>query len=309
MLRISSAIGVPVVRPVITETTALGAAYAAGLAVGVWGEPDDLRFALIDSDVLVTAPLAPLWALLDRTDFAGYIVDSAEDEPINGMTRRSMAQAATGLSSKEFAPLRHFGGELFATSVAAWKAEGRIFHEIVEQAALGQGPARGVLTEEHVYSIAFALLGALQDQLDRAVTNAFSLPFLLAAALLGIERELERAGYVPLFVSGNWHEDDERKAIETLLSRRVDGVIVLAGAVIWPRLGQSLLPDFKERDFLIHLRSAPGTSLPEMNRITGRLGHELHLRVLDELLERNAERVGGDLRERGRASAARGGGR
>jgi len=28
-----------------------------------------------------------------------------------------------------------------------------------------------------------ALLGALQDQLDRAVTNAFSLPFLLAAAL------------------------------------------------------------------------------------------------------------------------------
>jgi hypothetical protein len=28
-----------------------------------------------------------------------------------------------------------------------------------------------------------ALLGALQDQLDRAVTNAFSGPFLLAAAL------------------------------------------------------------------------------------------------------------------------------
>ena len=122
-------------------------------------EPDDLRFALVDSDVLVTASLAPLWALLHRADFAGYIVDSAEDEPINGMTRRSMAQAATGLSGKEFAPLRHFGGELFATSVAAWKAEGRIFHEIVEQAALGQGPAGGVLTEEHVYSIAFALLG------------------------------------------------------------------------------------------------------------------------------------------------------
>ncbi len=36
-------LGVPVVRPVVTETTALGAAYAAGLAVGVWGEPDDLR--------------------------------------------------------------------------------------------------------------------------------------------------------------------------------------------------------------------------------------------------------------------------
>ncbi len=29
-------LGVPVVRPLVTETTALGAAYAAGLAVGVW---------------------------------------------------------------------------------------------------------------------------------------------------------------------------------------------------------------------------------------------------------------------------------
>src|SRR4029078_1301309 len=29
-------LGVPVVRPLITETTALGAAYAAGLAVGYW---------------------------------------------------------------------------------------------------------------------------------------------------------------------------------------------------------------------------------------------------------------------------------
>lgn len=122
-------------------------------------EPDDLRFALVDSDVLVTAPLAPLWALLDRADFVGYIVDSAEDEPINGMTRRSMAQAATCLSGKEFAPLRHFGGELFATTVAAWKTERRIFGQLLEQATLGQGPAGGILTEEHVYSIAFALLG------------------------------------------------------------------------------------------------------------------------------------------------------
>lgn len=122
-------------------------------------EPEDLRFALVDSDVLVTAPLAPLWALIDRADFAGYIVDSAEDEPINGMTRRSMAQAAAGLAGNQFAPLPHFGGELFATSVGAWKAERAVFDEIVEQAALGQGPAGGVLTEEHVYSIAFALLG------------------------------------------------------------------------------------------------------------------------------------------------------
>ena len=35
-------LGVPVVRPVVAETTALGAAYAAGLAVGFWADLDDL---------------------------------------------------------------------------------------------------------------------------------------------------------------------------------------------------------------------------------------------------------------------------
>ena len=36
-------LGVPVIRPRVTETTALGAAYAAGLAVGFWESQDDLR--------------------------------------------------------------------------------------------------------------------------------------------------------------------------------------------------------------------------------------------------------------------------
>jgi glycerol kinase len=36
-------LGVPVVRPVVSETTALGAAYAAGLATGYWANEDDLR--------------------------------------------------------------------------------------------------------------------------------------------------------------------------------------------------------------------------------------------------------------------------
>ncbi|MEO5744260.1 MAG: glycerol kinase GlpK [Terracoccus sp.] len=36
-------LGVPVSRPVVAETTALGAAYAAGLAVGFWANTDELR--------------------------------------------------------------------------------------------------------------------------------------------------------------------------------------------------------------------------------------------------------------------------
>ncbi len=36
-------LGVPVVVPEVTETTVVGAAYAAGVATGYWSDPDDLR--------------------------------------------------------------------------------------------------------------------------------------------------------------------------------------------------------------------------------------------------------------------------
>src|SRR6266508_2173403 len=39
----SDVLGVPVIRPTVAETTSLGAAYAAGLAVGFWPEVEDLR--------------------------------------------------------------------------------------------------------------------------------------------------------------------------------------------------------------------------------------------------------------------------
>jgi len=39
----SNIIGTEIVRPVVDETTALGSAYAAGLAVGYWDTVDELR--------------------------------------------------------------------------------------------------------------------------------------------------------------------------------------------------------------------------------------------------------------------------
>ncbi|RLC89760.1 MAG: glycerol kinase, partial [Chloroflexi bacterium] len=39
----SDILGVPVVRPQVAETTALGSAYASGLAVGFWNNTDELR--------------------------------------------------------------------------------------------------------------------------------------------------------------------------------------------------------------------------------------------------------------------------
>jgi len=53
------------------------------------------------------------------------------------------------------------------------------------------------------------------------------------------------------------------------------GVVALAGVVVAPRLGEELLPSFKERDFLMHWLTKPGTSHPEMYRITVQSSKEL----------------------------------
>jgi CzcA family heavy metal efflux pump len=68
-----------------------------------------------------------------------------------------------------------------------------------------------------------------------------------------------------------------QQAYERLLARIVRtarpafaivATVSIAGLAVWPQLGQSLLPDFKERDFLMHWVTAPGTSHPEEVRIS-----------------------------------------
>jgi len=61
-------LGVPVSRPVVAETTALGAAYAAGLAVGFWKDTDELRANWHES-----RRWEPSWSERQRADgFAGW---------------------------------------------------------------------------------------------------------------------------------------------------------------------------------------------------------------------------------------------
>jgi len=52
------------------------------------------------------------------------------------------------------------------------------------------------------------------------------------------------------------------------LAYALTGILVAGGLLIWPNLGQELLPSFKERDFLMHWLTKPGTSHPEMVRIS-----------------------------------------
>jgi len=51
--------------------------------------------------------------------------------------------------------------------------------------------------------------------------------------------------------------------------------LTVLGVAVYPQLGQSLFPGFKEHDFLIHWVSPPGTSAAEMERSTTKISKEL----------------------------------
>lgn len=115
----------------------------------------------------------------------------------------------------------------------------------------------------YVLAIAASLIVAM------TVTPALCLIFLNNARLEGRESPLVvwlRRHYPPLLERVT---RTPRPAFITV------GVVTLAGIVVWPLLGHSLLPSFKERDFLMHWVTSPDTSLPEMLRITTRASKEL----------------------------------
>ena len=60
------------------------------------------------------------------------------------------------------------------------------------------------------------------------VAQAIDSPFY-GEGLRGIEVCLRERGYAPLFMSGNWHEEDEDRCMRELIARGVDGIIVFAG--------------------------------------------------------------------------------
>ncbi|HTB90063.1 MAG TPA: LacI family DNA-binding transcriptional regulator [Steroidobacteraceae bacterium] len=60
------------------------------------------------------------------------------------------------------------------------------------------------------------------------VAQAIDSPFY-GEGLRGIEAFLRPRGYVPLFMSGNWREEDEERCMREFIARGVDGIIVFAG--------------------------------------------------------------------------------
>jgi LacI family transcriptional regulator len=120
------------------------------------------------------------------------------------------------------------------------------------------------------------------------LTQTLDSPFY-GEALRGIEDKLERAGYIPVFVSGHWQEREERKALEALLSRRVDGVIVLAG-----RLSNAALKSYaKTLPLVVVGRDLKGPRLFSLC-FDNQAGAELATRHLIDQGHRRIAFIGGD---------------
>lgn len=119
--------------------------------------------------------------------------------------------------------------------------------------------------------IVIAFLAALAASMLVALTVAPALSLLLAP-----KESRPRRASPPVA----WLERRYARALGWSVGRPsvvllAAGAILVAGAVAVPFLGYSLLPTFKERELLIRWEGAPGTSLPEMNRITTLASREL----------------------------------
>jgi len=117
------------------------------------------------------------------------------------------------------------------------------------------------------YSYALAVLASLLVALT--VTPALALLLLHKAPL-------ERRGS-PLV---RWLQRVYTRGLARVIQRprwayATVALVIVAGLAVVPFLGESLFPQFKERDFLMHWVSFPGTSGPEEQRIVIRGSREL----------------------------------
>lgn len=139
-----------------------------------------------------------------------------------------------------------------------------------------------------VYATLIIVLALLPVFFMEGLSGAFFQPLAFSFALALLASMLVATTVTPalaMILLRNAPLDSRQSPLVTWLHRAYDGilsrtvrtprpayltvgVVALLGVLVWPLLGHQLLPSFKERDFLMHWLTKPGTSHPEMNRIT-----------------------------------------
>ena len=129
----------------------------------------------------------------------------------------------------------------------------------------------GGISGAFFHPLALSYILAVLASMVIALTVAPALSLLLHGGSPRVVRESPIATWLQ-----NGYEAVLRKAVGApRASIGVAAVAVVAGVAVWPLLGQSLLPSLQERDLLVNLTTAPGTSQQEATRITTRVRDEL----------------------------------
>jgi CzcA family heavy metal efflux pump len=144
---------------------------------------------------------------------------------------------------------------------------------------------RGAIVHATLMDVVVLLPVFTLGGLSGAFFSPLALSYVLAIlASMGVALTVTPAMALILFAKAPLHEPREPIVVRILklgyervllqIVRRPQtaylgaGLIVLVGLAVAPQLGQELLPSFKERDFLMHWLTKPGTSLPEEKRIS-----------------------------------------
>ncbi len=98
-----------------------------------------------------------------------------------------------------------------------------------------------------------------------------------ALCLLLLDRSAVEKHQSPLvpWLQRKYHAGLSRAIAHPRKALAAAGAVLVAGVAVLPLFGQSLLPSFKERDFLMHWVPAEGTSREETFRVTQRSSREL----------------------------------
>src|SRR5215217_1517387 len=191
----------------------------------------------------------------------GVVVDDAIID-VENITRR-LRQARTEGSTRSTAAIILDGSlEVRSAIIYATLIDAAVLLPVFFMNSLS-----GAFFKPLALSYALAVLASMVVALT--VTPALALILLAKAPL-----ERRESPLVP------WLQRGYSRVLERLIRRPgwaygTVGLAVVLGLVIFPQLGESLFPTFKERDFLMHWISNPGTSEPEEVRIVTRASREL----------------------------------
>ena len=146
-----------------------------------------------------------------------------------------------------------------------------------------------------VFATAIILLVLVPVMVIDGVTGSFLQPFATAFALAVVTSMVVGLTLTPalavLLLGKTKLGDREPRTVSTLHGRYQDvlvkllrrpapafaaaGVILVLAVVAVPQLASSLAPTFQERDLLVNVKAAPGTSQPAMNRVAAQATAEL----------------------------------